>query len=76
MEARSRVWLASACAAARCRRACQTIARNIPDMSGTSKSSPHSWVPSIASCAMSSPVTIPCAVSTTKVGLSAHTRNP
>ena len=29
---------------ARRRRACQTIARNIADMSGTSKSSPHSWI--------------------------------
>ena len=31
------------------RRACQTIARNIADMSGTSKSSPQSWIPSNAS---------------------------
>ena len=51
--------------AARCRRACQTIARNIADMSGTSNSSPHSCVPLLASEAIRSPVTRPCTVRTT-----------
>ena len=38
------------------RRACQTIARNIADMSGTSKSSPHSCSPLDASLMIRNPV--------------------
>ena len=38
------------------RRACHTIARNIADISGTSNSSPHSWMPSKASARIDAPV--------------------
>ncbi len=48
---------ASTWRSANCRlRACQTMARNIADMSGTSNSSPHSWMPANASARMLAPV--------------------
>ena len=59
---------ASACTR---RRACQTIARNIADISGTSKSSPQSWSRSNASARIEAPVPITTAPSTSAVGRAA-----
>ena len=65
----------SSSAAAR-RRACQTMARNIADMSGTSASSPGRSVPDIASARIEAPVVTITRPSTNEVCLRFHTRNP
>src|SRR5581483_7180499 len=65
--------VASACAR---RRACQTIARNIADINGTSNSSPQSWMPSNASAMIDAPVAIATAPSTSPVIGDDQTRKP
>ena len=68
---------ASTCRIADCRlRACHTMARNIADMSGTSNSSPHSWVPANASARMLAPVARMTAERMAAVTPGDHTRNP
>ena len=64
-------------ASAACRRrACHTIARNIADISGTSKSSPQSWIPSNASTKIEAPVATKTAPSTSAVTFGSQTRKP
>src|SRR5690349_9613512 len=62
---------------ATCRRlACHTIARNMPDISGTSNSSPHSSDPSNASLRITAPVVAATAPRMIAVALRPHTRKP
>src|SRR5581483_1881265 len=58
------------------RRACQTMARNIADISGTSNSSPQSCSPANASKRIEAPVPAATAASTRPVTLGDQTRNP
>ena len=58
------------------RRACQTIARNIADMSGTSKSSPQSWMPANASARIDPPVVTTTAARISIVTCGDQTRKP
>jgi hypothetical protein len=58
------------------RRACHTIARNIVPISGTSNSSPQSWIPANASAMIDAPVARATAVSTSAVAGGDQTRKP
>ena len=57
-------------------RACHTMARNIADMSGTSNSSPQSWIPANASERMLAPVARMTVESMRPVTPGDQTRNP
>ena len=63
------------CASTR-RRACHTIARNIAAISGTSNSSPQSWIPSKASSEIEAAVHTITQASTTSVAPVGQTRKP
>src|SRR2546428_4581334 len=58
------------------RRACQTMARNIADISGTSNNSPQSCSPENASLKINAPVTVTTTDSVRYVAVGRHTRKP
>ena len=64
------------CWASTRRRACQTIARNIAAISGTSNSSPHSWMPRNASNPIETPVAVITHAKMISVARTGHTRKP
>ena len=76
IERRSSASRSAIRAASTRRRACQTMARNIAAISGTSNSSPHSWMPRNASRPIDTAVIAITPPSTMSVHRIGQTRKP